>query len=209
MDRIHEMKRLRFEELLTNTEIGRRQNPPISRERVRQLIGNTGRGFSTRRKKRIWEQNKHLSNSKLSEELGVGAGQVILYREGEWHGAEESRAWSQETVSKILSEHGFKNKLLQNKWHRRIFLENGKEIHVISSNPLDLYGTGAKSYTFTTRDQKCDFYACLCIDTMDVFIIPYKATRKRTPIRFTFPCTHHNKSKWLSYCNRFDLLEKE
>jgi DNA-directed RNA polymerase sigma subunit (sigma70/sigma32) len=40
-DRINEMKRLRFEEKWTLKQIGMKFN--LTRERVRQLIGNTGR----------------------------------------------------------------------------------------------------------------------------------------------------------------------
>ena len=51
----------------------------ISRERVRQLIGNTGQvAFEARR--RLYEQNKHLSNSELAALLGVKVTTVYQYR---------------------------------------------------------------------------------------------------------------------------------
>lgn len=217
MDRVEEMRRLRFQELLTNTEIGLRQNPPISRERVRQLIGNTGRGFVTARRKRIWEENKYETNQKLSEMMEISESRVVKgYREGEWHNIKSGNVKTfqdaQKFVSAMLVIKGYENEMTGLRAGYSFLLENGNKVQLIACHPVQVPRCWAKTYSFNTRAEKvgirCDFFICLCLDTLDMFVVPSDKVRGTgTPIRFSFPPTRHYKSKWLQYHGRFDLLD--
>lgn len=216
MDRIAEMRRLRFQELLTTTEIGLLQNPPISRERVRQLIGNTGRGFVTARKKKIWAQNKDKTNRELLEALGFSSTTSLYrYREGERHdivgGGIKINADHVNYVSNLLKLKGIEHELTKARHPYDLHLENGLRVEVLSASPMSHIFPGLNMYNFNTRQEIkgrfCDYFACVTTDTLNVFIVPARLTRLTSPIRFCFPKDYGRISKWLQYHNRFDLLD--
>lgn len=217
-EEIAEMRRLRFQEELTTTEIGLRQNPPISRERVRQLIGNTGRGFVTRRKKKLWRLNKGKTNAEIRELLDLGNNSSLaIYREGERHEVEGGNAKigydHQVYVSNVLKAKGIENELGKSRGQCSIILKNLKRVQVLSARPLKYPGVYSPMYSFNTRQDKrgryCDFFICVCSDTLNIFVIPARLTRVNSPIRFCYPNEHWRKSKWMQYYGRYDLLEAE
>lgn len=217
-EELAEMRRLRFQELLTTTEIGKRQNPPICRERVRQLIGNTGNGFVTRRKKKIWEQNKHKTNAELATalDLSLSKGSALhRYREGERHAMDGNSGLSVNYthvnyVSNLLKSKGIEHELTKLRHPYDIHLENGLRVEVLSASPMYPF-PDLSMYSFNTRQDKkgrfCDFFICVTSDTLNVFVIPSRLTRVNSPIRFCFPKDYGKISKWLQYHGRFDLLE--
>lgn len=216
LDRVAEMRRLRFQELLTTTEIGARQNPPISRERVRQLIGNTGSGFVTARKKKLWETNKHKTNLELRDVLDLShTTSLYNYREGERHDVEGGGVKVNHThvmfVSNILKSKGIEHELTKARHPYDLHLENGLRVEVLSASPMFPF-PDLSMYSFNTRQDKkgrfCDFFVCVTSDTLNVFVIPARLTRVNSPIRFCFPKDYGKISKWLQYHGRFDLLEE-
>lgn len=214
-ERVKEMKRLRHIHNFTNTEIGRLFNN-LSRERVRQLIGNTGRGFVTRRRKKIWEENKHKTNAELKDALGLSSAAAACgYREGERHEV-KGGGWKVNYdhvnyVSNLLKSKGIEHQLTKAMSPYDIHLENGNRLCVLSASQLFLPNIYSPLYSFNTRqDVKgrfCDFFICVTSDTLNVFIIPAMKTRMNSPIRFCYPKDHGKISKWVQYHGRFDLLE--
>lgn len=81
-DRKQEMKELRFSEGWTLQRIA--DHYDITRERVRQILGNTGR-ISNRRTDKLTDgeflaQTAHMSNAELAELLGLAEKTVANYR---------------------------------------------------------------------------------------------------------------------------------
>ena len=214
-DRVAEMRRLRFTENLTLEEIGAKFGG-LCRERVRQLIGNTGRGFVTRRKKKIWEQNKHKTNYELSNALGVSSKTTVFrYRNGERHevaGGAAKKGYDMENyVSNVLKSMGFENTLMGYRHPFDMLMADGTKVEVLSTAPFILPGGRAECYSFNTHQDKkgryCDYFVCVASDTMEIWVIPAHLTKTNSPIRFCPHSDHWIKSKWLQYQNRFDLLK--
>ncbi len=215
-ERVEAMKYFRHIKNYTNTAIAELFGE-ISRERVRQLIGNTGTGFVTRRKKAIWEQNKHLTNAELAEalELAQHKSASARYREGERHAIQGESGLSINHdhvmyVSKLLNSKGIEHEPTPLRHPYDLRLANGLRVEVLSASPMHPF-PNLSMYSFNTRqDVKgrfCDFFACVMSDTLNVFVIPAHLTRVNSPIRFCFPKDYGKISKWVQYHNRFDLLE--
>ena len=214
MNRVNEMLTLRFTERWTLQNIAEKFG--ISRERVRQIIGNTGAGFVTQKRKEIFESNKKLSNLKLSKLMGISPSAVTGgYRDGERHeiegGALQIGTEMEEYVSRLLTQKGIAHKLMPH--HHTFDILIGKNIRVDVKSARPLSRAQAPTYSFnTSQDQRgkyADFFICITSDTKEVFVIPANETRgNATPIRFAFPeADYGRKSKWLKYHNRFDLLK--
>lgn len=208
------MRRMRFQENLTLAEIGAKFGG-LCRERVRQLIGNTGRGFTTRRRKRIWEQNKHKTNSELRQALDLSSDTSLYrYRQGERHeieGGTVKKGYDIENyVSNVLKSIGIENTLMNYRHPFDMLLPDGTRIEILSTAPFILPGGRAQCYSFNTHQDKkgryCDYFICVASDTMEIWVIPAHLTKTNSPIRFCPRSDHWIKSKWLQYQNRFDLL---
>lgn len=215
VERVEEMKRLRHIENWTLDAIGR-EFGNITRERVRQLIGNTGRGFQTRRRKMIWQENKHKTNEELGEAMGISSQTSIFkYRQGERHDAKDGSNHKVnydhvKFFSDVLTQKGISHEIMKARHPFDILLSDGTRIEVLSNRGFQLPGGYATCRSFNTRQdvkgRHCDYFACIISDTLEIFIIPAHLTRINSPIRFCHPTTHHRKSKWLQYQDRFDLL---
>jgi hypothetical protein len=210
MDRVQEMRRMRFEESKTLQEIADRYG--ISRERVRQILGNSGQ-VALGKKRRTYNENKHLSNSILSGLLGIVKRSIYNYRNGERHeidgGYAKIGADTEVVVSKKLFSLGIGNKLMPHMHTFDILLDNGIKIDVKSSNPMPMSRL-SPMYNFATgvyrKGHYCDFLILFLQDAKEFFVVP---DREITGIiRFCWPESDYGKkSKWLDYHNRFDLLK--
>lgn len=224
--RREEMARMRNEEGMTLKEIGARQNPPISRERVRQIIGNTGRGFRASWTKKLIKSGKVILNhwTELPSAPGV---------KREWQ-----RDWGnhrhvvskgnvglgykfEELASTILANNGIGNELMPNKFVYDIRANNGARIEVtitnvdtskMKSQEKCLYPTWAVPH----RVRDCDFLFAFLPDPKEecgytYFVIPtsvlnqLKANDPR--IRIPYPPISQKPSKWHKYHKRLDLIQ--
>lgn len=191
----------------------------ISRERVRQRIGNTGFQATQSRVKKnrsMYEQFKHLSNSALQKVLGIKT--INNYRDDTRHaidgGSLQVGTESEVTVSKKLHDLGFKNELMPHFHPFDILLDNGITVDVKSSDPMTSSKTISPCYTFNTKKavkgNYCDFLILYLRDAKECFVVPMKEAGNI--IRFCFPegslRTNNKVSKWLKYHNRFDLLKE-
>lgn len=191
----------------------------ISRERVRQIIGNTSftATFSkTRKNWAIYEENKNESNSALSKMMGISKHRVSsIFRRYEpiRHkldlGDVKKGYETENIVSQKLLSLGIKNTLMPNFHPFDMLLDNGLKVDVKSSNPISC-SVKTSQYSFRTRKYEkgnyCDFFILYLIDVKEFFVVPDSVAGGI--IRFAFPeAIHGRKSKWLQYHNRFDLLK--
>ena len=212
------MEWMRFDSGFTLQEIGDKFD--LSRERVRQILGNTGHLSSEYRIKQIKEAPPDISNQGLGDSLGVGSLYVGRLREG-WHiidgvsGAAAGNGW-EKWASNILTERGYTVELQPLGSHFDILLNELIKIDVKSSSalmPPSLVGRSINPrYTFHTR--KClerepiDIYFCIANETKDVFIIPYcDLPMPKMSMQFTWPTARPKIGKYQKYHNRYDLLD--
>lgn len=216
-ERSNEMHELRFVAKWTLQQIADKYN--ISRERVRQVLGNTGSGFVTEKRKDIAKDNIQLTNSKLSKLLGISKNAIHSYRNGERHEIEggflKIGTEMEDFVSSKLSSLKIQHKLMSHFHSFDILLSNGLRVDVKTAMPLKSITRDTPTYSFNlhqeTRGRYTDFFICVLYDTKDMFVIPAEETRiTNTPVRFSFPEPNHGKkSKWHKYHDRFDLLKEQ
>lgn len=204
-----EMLRLRHEEGLTLQEIGSKFN--LSRERVRQIIGNTGKDFMAKQAlKNIGIENLENMTSK-DVSLVDGTKTLIRKIHGKIHhknfgGGSEA----EDLVSKKLTDMGFKNKQMHFLCSYDIELDNGTRIDVkhTAYNEGKILSQGYAGPTYQFRNMKygkdCDFFICV-VSNEEWFIIPAGKIRTND-IRIPWPQCGKKPSKWHKYINDFDLL---
>jgi hypothetical protein len=228
-DRLEAMKSMRFDKGKTMQQIADQFG--LSRERVRQILGNTGWIASQENlylpRKRVTQQRRqekidliaqydspNQTTRALQEQTGLRYGLVSALRPCKRHVIdnplcrEGQRA--EELVSKILNENNILNTLMSNSCHFDILLENGKTIDVKSrTHPTP--GVSSENFYFfvCVRARKHDkplpdFWALVIHE--DIFIVPQTAMLPCGAIGFVWPAT--KRYKWQQYHNRFDLLLK-
>lgn len=213
-ERKTEMERLRFVENWTIEAIGDKYG--VSRERVRQIIGNSGRGYKMRKRIKIALSMKDKTNQVVADLLGVSVPSISRYRSHQRHAVEKGTELdkgieSEEIVSRKLSELGINNKLMSHHHPFDILLENGKRIDVKSStkkiSPKSQRGNSFYSFKIekTRRGEYADFIILYLFDVNKFFVIPFSEAPKEY-IRLQYPPKYKN-NVFASYENRFDLLQ--
>lgn len=226
--RVLEMQKLRFEKNWTLQDIATRFD--ISRERVRQIIGNTGT-TGARNQKMVKKQKKilslanrpDLSNQQIAEATGASVESVVAYRSRRnikiRHkingGSAERGAVMEEWVSKLMTGLGIGNKLMPHIHPYDIELSNGLRVDVKSCRPLKA-SIDTPLYSFNVRsrhhrhNKQTDMFVLVAENEAgkrEVFIVPKESLHSsNTPIRFCWPPSKR-VSKWHQYHNRFDLLK--
>lgn len=222
--RIYEMRRLRLIEGKTLEEIGQVFGG-ISRERVRQLIGNTGKHF-----RREWTERLQSAggyNPKHWKELESAPGIKKVWKEDWGNHRHEAVSGNlqigqefEEWISLILEENGIKNELMPIRHPFNILTFSGFRIDVKSSN-IDA-GTMASQHCVSPtwcfphfkRGRDCDFFV-LCLpdqeelDGYTYFVIPaYELhfAKEDYVMRIPWPQVGRKDSKWHKYHQRLDLL---
>lgn len=214
-DRNQEIQRLRFSEGWTLKRIG--DEFDLSRERVRQIVGNTGYLASKIMAESIADASPDLSNEELSEIYGVSKSTVNKHRNGRHVvsgdapvsvGVEYER-WAAER----LAELGYSAELQKNGAKFDILVDGKLKIDVKSSsgafrterqvNPQYNFGVNKKE-----GKDRVDFFFCIAIDTEDIFIIPYDVLpMPKLSLIFCWPTARPKIGKYQKYHNRFDLIE--
>jgi Sigma-70, region 4 len=210
--RLAEMERLRFVENWSNTEIGKKFG--ISRERVRQLIGNTGYGYIPRKQAKLILSRPDLTNTQLAEELSVSVGTIIKYRGHQRHAIEKGKLEIgiryEIIVSDRLKQEGIDHKLMPHHHPFDILLGNGKRIDVKSATHK--VSPKSQNYSFYTirinkkeRGHYADFFIIYIVPENMFLVIPFDDTPEDY-LRFFYP-KKRRKSKFLVFKDRFDLLK--
>jgi len=203
---------MRFEKNMTLQEIGNYWK--ITREMVRQIVGNSGAGYKQKRLEEAVSRLTNKTNEQVKELLGISTASVAKYRRNTRHAIasgnlEMGTRW-EEIVSKILLDNGIRNKLMPHMHQFDILLDNGKRVDVkAASKPLNPPSAkGSPFFVFGTKKPRrgnyCDFFICVVVETVDLFIIPFDEAPKDM-IRLTWP-KNKKPSKYYQYHNRFDLL---
>ena len=207
------MNHLRFVEKWSLQQIA--DEFDISRERVRQLIGNSGTGFISLRKQELYDENKNLDNKVLSEMLGYTQPQTIssVYRKnGIRHEITGGRlkvgTEVENMVSEKLTELGIKNKLMPHFHTFDILLDSGVRVDVKSAAPWKNYKGKSAAYSFLietkSRGNYCNYFILVLRDVLEFFVVPIEATSNS--LTFCWPVSGKRISRLAQYHNRFDLL---
>lgn len=194
----------------------------VSRERVRQIIGNTGRNDKTDEKILYVRANPQKTNSEIQKDLakiyGKGLGSKIS---AAWGGMRHSLGggWAkpgseiENLVSKKLTSLGIENKQMPHLHPFDIMLDNGLKVDVKASfieqktsktQRHTMYGFSVQK---NKRGDYCDFFICYIAKTGDYFIIPNNEVNTVSRIYIAWPTPERSWSKWASFHNRFDLLK--
>lgn len=211
LTRKEEIQHLRFEEKRTLQYIADKYN--ISRERVRQILGNSGRTFVTDRRKQIHNLHQQATNDDLAELMGVSTPAIFRYRNGERHGIKGGSlnigTAGEIIVAEKLTSLCIANSLMPHHHPFDILLESGLRIDVKSSNPSSTSKTIKPLYNFhahkTQKGPYCDFLILFLLDATEYFVVPLD--NAEDTIRFCWP-PGKKVSKFQKFYNRFDLLIK-
>jgi len=212
-----EIRRLRFDEGWTNTRIGEKFG--ISRERVRQIIGNTG---NLAHKMRMDSRSDyilsqpHKTNGELSEELGVGRATISGERSHVRHaiefGTDAARtgfAW-EEWAHDYLFQNGIDNVLQNFRAPYDIIALDNVFIDVkVATKPCQTSPfLKSTQYHFqpNNRHNEADIYMLIIGPTEDVFIVPAKKIENMGHVYFCWPSKRPEIGKLQKYHNRLDLI---
>lgn len=211
--RIQDMIRLR-EGGKTLEDIGNIYH--ISRERVRQIIGNTGVYFISNIARRI-----HVDSSMTVKDLDgllYGRGRKILrdklkkIHHAISGGAGKDGQEIEWLVSEKLKSIGLENELMPLRHPFDIQLKNGIRIDVKATWTKSITSPFQKNemYRFGVKKKRkagaCDFYICYIAPHNVFFVIPEKEVNLSNFLYISYPEPKRSWSKWQDYENRFDLL---
>ncbi len=223
-ERNQEMYKMRYVDGMTLNEIGKVKG--ISRERVRQIIGNTGREFRSNWTKELIQSRKvHLAHwTDLKNAPGVKREWQRVWGQ-ERHevrgGSPEVGFYFEELASVILAENGVSNMLMPNRGSYDIEAENGARIEVTVSN-TDVSKMSSQNkcvyptFSIPHRYNDCDFLFAFIPDKQEegeytYYIIPiYELIHLQgndPRIRIPHPPMSQKKSKWHQYHKRIDLIK--
>ena len=227
-NRIQQMKVLRFEKHFSLQKIA--DTYGISRERVRQILGNSGPsygGFTSSHvdldlRKQTARELCGLSNYEVAKRLGVSSQTVSNYRGDKRHEISRGTASysgfvAEEFVSSYLYEKGIPNKLMSLNHSFDILLFNGIKVDVkycakiVNNSPSRLkFGSLiSPMWRFQIKkDRKndCDFFICVTKE-WEIFVIPFNTIPpKANMIFFCWPTLRPEIGKYQKFKDRFDLL---
>lgn len=216
--RTDEVRRLRYDQKWTLAEIGKKFG--ISRERVRQVLGNTGYGFKRSVEKEIAINSPDLTTAELADILEVTKSAVAAYRKGIRHKIDLASKvgvgslW-EERAAERLNSLGYATEL---QTHGRPFdiLVNGKcrvdvKVCLKQRQSPSLSRTKNPLWGFSLRVDHADvdFYIFVIEPTEDFFVVPVAETpvaKYKPSVRFAWPTSMPTLGKYQKFHNRFDLI---
>jgi transcriptional regulator with XRE-family HTH domain len=209
-NKLSEVKYLRFNQGWTLRKIGEKFG--VSRERVRQLLGNTG-FYSHNLRKEFVLSNPQMTNSELREILNVSDSSLSLIRGRQHHATNTKGVLCEDWTSETLVSLGYVSEPQSARAPFDILVNHIARIDVKSSlhkffphgvkNPVRKFNVGVGN-----KRSDCDFYFCVMSDTLDYFIIPSASVPDtRQFISFAWPDFYCAKSNWRLYYQRWDLLD--
>lgn len=224
--RDYEMVELRTEENWSLQMIANKFG--LSRERVRQIIGNSGSRYGGFHHGSLDPSDRELiinspdkTNDQLAIETGASQSVISSLRGKTRHAIKESDTplsigfRSEELVSSLLSEMGIDNELMPCHHPFDILANGNVRVDVKTSGKVHNDRMVSPQYAFHVRGSKkrqdTDFYICLTSDTMDAFIIPASAIPESLlQVTFCWPRAlrkHRDCIDWRPYHNRWDLIQ--
>ena len=213
-ERLAEMAYLRFEELWTLQEIGERFG--VSRERVRQILGNTGPGFKSTRLREKARAMSDKTNEEVAKALGISEQYASALRSGlrvpAKSGYKKLGTDKEEWVAALLEDKGFSCELKQLGHPFDILIDGKCRVDVkFSKTPKSSpsHECVSPTWRFAVRGDRenCDFYVCVTAND-DVFVIPSgKVSPNMESLVFVYPTKRPDLAKWQKYYERYDLIE--
>jgi len=220
-----EMRYLRMVKRWSLQKIGDRYG--VSRQRVHQIIGNTGfqanEYFDTLKDEDWLKETAHLTNDEIALQLNTTIDYVAKHRGGFRHAVrkDENSAVSkgflwEEWASEKLSEVGIENELMPLRHPFDILAFGNVRIDVKSaetprSSPSmkNISPTWSFKVNAGNKRDDADIYMLVIAGLDDVFVVPAsKIPTKREFLVFAWPTSRPELSKWQKYINRYDLIEK-
>lgn len=189
----------------------------ISRERVRQIIGNTGksflRTFAVAKLKSV-EYSFDTTRDDIKNNIKRFKGMFLKKLATVPHKTKTMGQDAEIIVSEKLRDLGFENSLMRSGYSFDILLDNGIKVDVKAS-----YKKGYTSkkqisgmYAFKVRKDKkgdyCDYFICYIPDHNIFFVIPNNKVNYINALYIPWPITSRNWTPWAEYKDRFDLLKK-
>lgn len=219
MARAAEMKRLRFEQKWSLQTIADKYG--LTRERVRQIVGNSGETFVNAPEKQIILENPDMTTEELSSIVDLPMETVRRYRQGTRYkiggdsNAAVGAAW-EEWASDRLEEMGHSVKLMPYGSKYDLLVDGASRIDVkVSIAPRDypsMRGMVNPSWSFNTKKDRIDldFYMVILAPTKDVFVIPAdqvpSGRNYRGTVRFVWPTNRPELGKYQRFHGRYDLI---
>lgn len=219
--RTDEVRRLRYDQKWTLAEIGKKLG--ISRERVRQILGNTGYGFKRSVEKEIAINSPDLTTAELADILEIPKSSVSSYRRGIRHridltsSAGVGSLW-EERAAERLNSLGYATELQP---HGAPFdiLVNGKcridvKVCLKQNHSPSLVYIKSPLWGFSIRENRndTDFYIFIIGPTEDFFVVPSTETPDarlyKSGVRFVWPTSRPTMGKYQKFHNRFDLIDE-
>jgi DNA-binding Xre family transcriptional regulator len=213
--RKEKMLRMRFENFMTLREIG--EEFGISKMRVNQIIGNTGRINVVKRNKEISQSTK--TNTELAERYGVTKATISTLRTNHHDidgGCVQMGEEAERFVSDMLSEKGISNKLTPIAHPFDILAFGKARIDVKSAHtrrkayPTEVSPQWRFGLKINDRGKYCDIFVCVIWKTKDCFIIPFEKISEKLSVNsdltFCYPTKRPEIGKWQKYHNRWDLI---
>jgi len=215
-ERSEEIRDLRFNKQWKLQDIADKYG--ITRQRVHQILGNTGRKKPDYYKELI--NYKDYTNKEISEVFGITEKTVAKitnhlnirnkvdnnYNSGKNYKAEE---W----LIKKLNDEGITNIIRFPGTNPYNLLVNDVKVRVVSSHtPKKLEGTGnvSPSWRFSLRKDReiTDVFAFIIYSLEKVFFVPNNdIPRNRNELVFSYPTEYRNSGKWQSYENNFAIFK--
>ena len=191
----------------------------ISRQRVQQIMGSTGKNFLSIRTNKIAETTD-VTNMTYQEIIQQPGTKKVWIRKaaGNHHATNKVGDKEERIASKLMQEYEIPNTLSKLRCPYDILTDSGKRIDVKHTNynitdACISQKCVSPSYRIShmKRGKDCDFFFCMVPDQSEKtgyanFIIPANAIS--TPeIRIIWPHLGRKPSKWEQYKDRYDLLQ--
>jgi len=209
--RKEEMKNLRLQGM-NGADIGEIYG--ISRERVRQIIGNIRPEKDKIFNNILSRINPNMTRDDVLQIIPTGyQNKALSYfgtiRHAIKGGASKLGALGEETAREILAARGYNCELMPFSCPYDL-LVNGYRVDVKSpTTPYWGKSTVNPSYRISRikNGSQCDYFIWLIPldDDKTIFVVPSGELRGYQSLRLCWPSNHH--SKWAQWIDRFDLLE--
>lgn len=209
--RVEEIKNLRYSEKMTLQEIADKYS--LSRERVRQILGNSGTGYKTGRQSELILSHPELTNTQLAEKIGINKDMVSRYRSHQRHAIEDGALKNgtdiEILISNKLNAMGIENELMPHHHPFDILMSNGKRIDVKSTNKkIFISKTKAEYYNFKTektrRGNYTDYFIMYIVPEDLCLVVPFDDAPKDM-LHFNYPVERNGK--FTKFINNFEVLK--
>lgn len=187
----------------------------LTRERVRQIIGNTGHVASDFRKEAINNYPPTVTNQQVAKELGLSVSTIISYRAPNSFylfdsGNREGHTKSILYVGKKLVAAGHKVEYLPSSTTNDLLVNGRYRVCVRHTNvekdaPSMRNQSPVWQFSFVGTDEA--HFVCCVIKYNEIFVIPRTTfPRGRESVAFAYPTLRPSMSKVVPYLNKFELL---